>query len=284
MKLVWCLCTLVGCADILELDSYRSSGTAGPGGAAGSGVAGSAGAGPSAGGSGAAGGTGGSGGVSEPYAEEVLKDQPLGYWRLDDSDLPNAIDASSNGNNGLYSGNVALGVDGALASGVNRAVHFDGVSGHIDFGDRFDFPGTAEFSLEAWVLVSVVDAGYRGIFNKVWDPGTYEGYEVDVSADYGLRFGRWNQGTIHDVTTTAPPIGRFTHVVATYDSVTMRLYVNGAIAQSGNSDLPLTNIEASFEAGQFVVACFMGVLDELAVYDKALGNERVTAHYQAGLR
>jgi hyaluronoglucosaminidase len=279
MRLACCALALLGCAELLELDRYEQSGAvATGGGAAGGANSGSAG---SMGGAGAA--PGGSEGNS--YSEAVLADEPLGYWRLDDESTPDALDSSPNGNHGTYFGGLQLGEEGALASGDNRAVHFDG-SGGIDFDDRFDFADVSPFTLEAWIRPDTVDSIPRGIFHKIFEGSNIQGYSFSVDDMYGLRLSRWSNGVENSVTTLMPPLaGGYSHVVASYDGVTMRIYLNGALAADGISMIPLIDNTGHFQAGRVgMQQHFIGTLDELAVYDKALSNEEVEKHYEARLR
>jgi hypothetical protein len=81
----------------------------------------------------------------------------------------------------------------------------------------------------------------------------------------------------------------YQHVVATFDGTTGVLYVDGNPVQtrpSSPSLKPMTS--SSWMAGAQNCGCkssnFIGSLDELAVYDRALGPERVLSHYRASGR
>jgi len=80
------------------------------------------------------------------------------------------------------------------------------------------------------------------------------------------------------------PLSKWTHVAATYDRRTMRLYVNGkergslerlgAVVPSENK-LCLGSYGQGDQQHNFV-----GVIDEVKLYDRALTPTEVEAHYR----
>ena len=75
--------------------------------------------------------------------------------------------------------------------------------------------------------------------------------------------------------------GGWHHVAATYDGATVRLYVDGAQVTSGSLSTPLatnTNVYLSNSLGPAVYA---QDVDEVAIYNYALGAARILAHYNA---
>src|SRR5205823_5844608 len=69
--------------------------------------------------------------ASPCYADEVLRDSPIGYWRLGEDAGSIAHDSSTAANHAVIDGGVALGAPGALARDPNTAMSFDGVEGLI---------------------------------------------------------------------------------------------------------------------------------------------------------
>ncbi|MBV9578390.1 MAG: hypothetical protein JO057_07365, partial [Chloroflexi bacterium] len=61
----------------------------------------------------------------------VLAKGPVGYWRLGEMTGPTAADASGQGNDGTYLGNVNFDQPGALHGGPNTAV---GLNGPVSLG------------------------------------------------------------------------------------------------------------------------------------------------------
>lgn len=81
------------------------------------------------------------------------------------------------------------------------------------------------------------------------------------------------------------PTGAFHHLVASFDNTAIRIYVDGvqANARSHAASLPATL--APFLLGAAAIgdttSIFQGILDEVAIYDKALPAARVQAHFAA---
>ena len=78
--------------------------------------------------------------------------------------------------------------------------------------------------------------------------------------------------------------GRRSHVVGTYDGATMRLWVDGAEvasrALSGAADQTLAGARIGSWDGR--ERFFAGVIDEAALYDKALSAAQIAVHTAAG--
>lgn len=221
--------------------------------------------------------TGGGGAPGCNYATEVLSDQPLGYWRLDESATPVAYDASNNGIDGTFSGGVTLGETGALAYDDNKAVRFDGMSSDVGFGDVFDFDQQKPFSLEAWILPdSPITQG--AIIGKLqFLDSNFDGYLLGVDFDGFVVFHRRPSAFLGSAMRLSDA---FTHVVATYDGVTMRLFVNGAAAGNHRTRVAVLDTPDQFLIGNAKNwTNFKGVIDEVAVYDHPLAEARIAAHH-----
>ena len=222
---------------------------------------------------------------SSKYAAAVLKDGPIGYWRLDETNGTVARDLSGNGYDGTYgSAGFSLAAPGAIAgdgTGVSVS-NSPGTDGVVNIGttNRFAFTGTAPFSIEAWVKVSINDDGYRSILKRSRG-GPRDGFNVWAHGG-GVGFER----TTNDVNVAiiVPiPLDTFVHVVCTYDVDIARLYTNGVLGKSTPMKTPIVDTGEplvwgySSKPSEF----FAGTLDEPAIYDKALTASQVLAHYNA---
>ncbi len=264
----------------------------GTGGTAGSGTGGSAGSGTGGGGTGGSGtggsgtggsggsagsGTGGSGGGNYPAA--VLADGPVGYWRLGEKSGTTAKDSSGHGHDGVIKGTVSLNEKGALTGDADTAFYFDGGgSSYVDLGNNFGFVGKAPFSIEAWVYPQTTGRGFLGKANYTTN---YVGYFL-AEGGGALQFVRENAvcaWTSNTVSETA-----YSYVVGTFDGVNWTLYVNGKVVGTKAATNSISTIPDSFLIGTVTQwNTMVGWIDEVAVYDKALGAARITAHYNAGM-
>lgn len=206
------------------------------------------------------------------------------YWRLGESSGATAVD-SNNQHNGTYTGTHTKGVAGAIAGDGNTAVLFGG--GYVDVGDNLDFPGTASFSLEAWIRPTTIDTVFRRIVSKNRSEGAgRQGYEFWIESANGVGFERFRDGVKDYATTTAPALNTWSHVVATYDGATMRLYLNGTLRTSTASTLSMTDNGAQLRVGtgDWVGDSWTGDLDDISVYTGALSAAQVQSRFQCGRR
>ena len=138
-------------------------------------------------------------------------------------------------------------------------------------------------TLEAWVKPSTL-GGWRTAMLKETASGL--AYALYVNDDVARPAAYVNLGAADRTAagTTAVSTTDWTHLAATFDGATLRLYVNGvlarsvamsgAIAQSGGA----LRIGGNNVWGEF----FAGVIDEVRVYNRALsateiGNDMNTA-------
>jgi hypothetical protein len=207
----------------------------------------------------------------------ILSDGPVGYWRLNESVGPTAVDASPSGFDGTYVGGVVLEQPGVLDDGEgDLAAYFDGVDDRIEVADVLGFAEQASFSAEAWVKADSLDGvivgkleydrGYQG-----WFFGLFNG-NVIFNRNPGVQMGA-----------TAPTLGEFHHLAVVYDGITMFIYIDGQQATAKAADFPIPAHTKSFMIGYGTSwGSFPGVVDEVAVYDYPLSSSRVAAHFAGG--
>lgn len=219
-----------------------------------------------------------------PYETVVLNDNPIGYWRMNESSGPAAIDYSGNGHDGTYSGGPAL-QQPALA-GDGASVLFDGTD------DCLSLPINAvgaSFSVEFWTDASAMSDRYLWAEGRSTDSMNYycglasgNGSNWATSA---IRIAARTTTNINHATPSGVLNGSILHVVLTYDGTTARLYINGAQRASGA--VPYTSITPNTSTLGALVRTSVssyasGRFAELAYYDYALSQARILAHYNAG--
>jgi hypothetical protein len=86
-----------------------------------------------------------------------------------------------------------------------------------------------------------------------------------------------------EVVTPTPPDDVFHHCVATFDGLTLVLFIDGERKASQVATRGLVPTSAPLLLGQVPSwGTFVGVLDEVAIYDKPLPPARILLHYQIG--
>lgn len=237
------------------------------------------------------------------YAAEVAADNPVAWWRLEETSGATAADQV--GTNALTVYGAGLNVAGAPNTG--SAATFDGVDDYMKAGPR---NLTTAVTLEA--IVSFAATGvYGGVVgnyttNGVTE-GAFRGVHLLVNADgkpdmwVTPKFGSFSQNAL---ASDALPLNTLVHLAGTWGAAVNggvpRLYVNGvevalavAVAETGTLDGAGPNAtwvgchginagdRGGTEGDEAAVSFFPGVIDEPAVYTSVLAPARILAHAQA---
>ena len=161
----------------------------------------------------------------------------------------------------------------AYASGVvGRAFSFDGVDDWV----TVPFAQTAnEFTVEAWVMII-------GRTESGWDTI----YVNDLNGGFFLLDEQivWWQPDGDDIlkVDTVIPLREWQHVAVTYDGAAFLAYLNGEIDGEGSSENSSLPMGARLGiGGHGDTDFFRGFIDELKVYDRALGAAEIKTAYLA---
>ncbi len=223
---------------------------------------------------------------ADAYGSAVYADEPLQYWRLDETSGTTLADASNNNATGLVQGTPTLGVSGALGA-TGKAISLDGAS-YLTSAAQTSSPSA--YSLELWFNTTTTTGGKLLGFGdaQTGDSGSYDKH-VYLDNDGKLVFGVYNGGFDMLTSTNAVNDGAWHHVVATQGPSGMALYVDGVLDQSNG----VTNNQGyngywraggdnlNFWPDQPTTSYVTAKVDEVAVYGGALSAARVAAHYTA---
>lgn len=220
------------------------------------------------------------------YANRVLADNPVSYWRLDETSGTTAYDQKGL-NNAAYYGSPTLGVQDGLLSGDGTAVSMGSSNDqYVGKNAPQNFPSTA-VSVEFWLRSS-----------DTTSDGTPFSYATSTSDNtllvYNYRnFGFYINGDYVN-TGVAGNDGQWNHFVFTWRNSdgALSVYKNSTLAYSGTIGVGAAiasggylalgqeqdAVGGAFASGQRLI----GSLDEMALYNYVLTQDKVTAHYQAG--
>ena len=228
---------------------------------------------------------------SKAYAAAVVLDHPLGYWRLEEASGTVAKDEMGKFD-GAYVLAPTLGQPGAAGSRAITLPKDSNARIKVDVPD-FRFPGKLPYSVEAWVIpgvqknyewiggTEIVTGGVRSGWSLFADDNGSAHYEVwTPDGDGGSKQVR---GTFFSNVGNLVT-GKLAHVVAVWDGTTVIPYLNGVRGQSLNSTgtVPDTGVLIWGCRGDINHCLDDWTIDELAVYDYALAEARVAAHYNLG--
>ena len=226
---------------------------------------------------------GGTAGVDAPttaaYHAAVAADAPIAHFPLEEA--TGAACASTTTSTAVCVYPQDKATRGTPGIGGTKALHFDTTSSTLTIsGLPGDF--SSPYSVELWFRADVVDTTTAMFYFQ--DPGTGHpgpGLNLFVWDDNRLRTELWNadKDIAYGLTPTAITANAWHHVVIAHSTGPHEdlFYVDGQIVEH-DTDAAATRPSVS---SPFTLGGFVGSLDEIAVYDKALAPARVAAHYAA---
>jgi hypothetical protein len=197
----------------------------------------------------------------------------------------NASDSSGNNNNGT------VGISTTFAAGkVGQAFQVTSATGStVTVPDSPSLDFTNAFTIEMWVSTGQLGANNGTSFLACkGNCGTFgdQPYSLLYNASGSeVAFRAGNSSTFDTLFSSALPINNtFSHLAATYDNPTMKIYVNGVLSNSltttigtlVNSNLPFS-IGGSINSGNA-----LGVYDETSLYNRALSDAEILSIFNAG--
>ena len=191
----------------------------------------------------------------------------------------NANDTSGDGNNGTVSG--ATQVAGKVGS---NAYSFDGISDYIDVGSNFAYT-TEDFSFSFWVQEGASQSGFVNIFGNQSGGWPWKGFclENDSSGSHSYRIVVGGMSWTFGPAVALTP-GVWTHLAITRSGTIVSIYRDGVLAATSNgfpSPFPAAVIPMYLGANQYWGNYWNGILDEFAIWERALGAIEVFSIYKA---
>jgi RHS repeat-associated protein len=212
----------------------------------------------------------------QSYRQVVLIDNPAAYWRLGDIAGTTATDSAST-HAGTLHGTITLGQGGAAWNDSDYAEKFDGTSGYISASIAAIAAGAA-YTVEAWAK-QASSTGSQVVVS--FSQGASTGM---LWLNAGLPTFRIGTASLFTEFAAATAISAgWHHLVATYDGVSARLYVDGQLAAGPTAVSSASTSTTLWIASQGgTTSFFNGTLDEVALYSQALSMTRVQTHFVAG--
>jgi hypothetical protein len=213
---------------------------------------------------------------------EIMADAPVLYWRLGDEAGETALDASGNGLNGTYHA-AALGVPGVSADGDTAITLSGDITSYVDLASFPAFPGEA-FTVEFWARTlqsgpdeAFVSYGLAGVNDALLidDPATLAVQITGISfvSMVGIADEQWH----HVAVTRRASDGNTRVYLDGTELASTTGHAAGPPIGSGGV-LVLGQDQDSLGGGFEQNQAFSGSLDELAIFDRVLGADRITAH------
>ncbi|MBN1817031.1 MAG: hypothetical protein JW828_06695 [Sedimentisphaerales bacterium] len=205
-----------------------------------------------------------------------LQDGLFGYWPMDGDFL----DASGNGHDGAPRSGVTVTFDQGK---LNQAAVFNGTNPNgVVVGTWNPSEGTGQLALSFWAKWGGNTGGYQGVVSKRngWGVDVMMWcVEINADTDFISFFRDGSYPWAGDVKLT---VGQWDHVVVSFDGANSTFYLNGT--QTGTGAFSFANKTDS----EVVIGAsdswngFNGLVDEVAIWNRALSPEEVAALYNNG--
>ncbi|HEX2971031.1 MAG TPA: Ig-like domain-containing protein, partial [Tepidisphaeraceae bacterium] len=181
------------------------------------------------------------------------------------------VDISGSGNSGNIS-NAAWTTGGKYGN----ALSFNGSNSWVTIADNASLRLTSRLTLEAWVKPSS-RTGWQTVFMKE-RPGSFS-YALYSSDDTSRPPAAYinTGGDFKTVGMSALPLNSWTHLAATYDGFSFKLYVNGTQVGRQYRMGSLVSATGALRIGGNSVwgEYFSGLIDEVRIYNRALTQAEI---------
>ena len=195
-----------------------------------------------------------------------------------------AYDFSSSGNNGTFKG---AGEPAWTTSGkYNGALSFDGTDGYVDCGNDTSLRPATDWTIEYWAKVAALS------------PAEYKGalcYQIDTSNRFYIRHPSLGGSSVlvwsNVDGTTQLSTGQATdtnwhHWVFTFEGTTWKTYKDGDLKVTDTGKNDFGNLVGADNhlylgvANSALGGAFNGAIDEVRIYNRALGQSEIKKHYE----
>ncbi len=218
----------------------------------------------------------GNAGAPSPEASATIVAPPaptglVAAYGFEEASGTAALDRSGSGNTGTVAGPTRT------ASGkFGRALSFDGLNDIVNIADSSTLDLTTGMTLEAWVRPNAT--GWRTVLLKERPSGL--AYALYGSTDNNRPSTEARTSvTFESRGPAALPAATWSHLAATYDGTTLRLYVNGvqvsSVPRGGVSSLEVGTGALRIGGNTVWGEYFGGLIDEVRIYSRALSAAEI---------
>jgi hypothetical protein len=225
--------------------------------------------------------------ITGTYDQVVLADDPVAYWRFEETSGDTAADETGTHHAALVNA-PDLGVGGSVDSGIH-VMRDNGSGSYAEAPDHPALSITESLSVEFWMnILDGWSEGFEAIIGKGDDTFQIRREGSTSFLRFDVRGG--TGGSVTLVSSTSVPANEWIHVVAVHDATEgqMRLYFNGlqdpnVAARSGTIGANAFGLQMGNNFTGSLYRRFLDArIDEVAIYDQALSSERIITHYFAG--
>jgi hypothetical protein len=225
--------------------------------------------------------------TGDAYSAQVMRDKPLGYWRLGERSGNTAYDFSGWGRDmatGASHGSPTMDVTAINPHAVTSCFTFDGSDDRCQLAYA-SWMESSSFTVEAWIKRAATGA-YHQILDRDMDSTGTRVFQFRASSTNKLEFIVHTSEGIYTVTgSTTLGSGTVYHVAATFSGTSLKCYVNG-LEDGQTTCIGTLNTHGSTDfihigASAGIYNLFNGQIQDAAFYGKALTAEQIASHYRA---
>jgi hypothetical protein len=197
---------------------------------------------------------------------------PVAAFSFNEGSGSTVHDASGRGNDGTTANT------GWAAGKFGGALSFNGTSSWVTVADSPSLDLTTAMTLEAWVNPNALGTTWRTVLFKTTTGGMV--YSLYANQDGTRPVGQVSIGGEQEaVGAAALPLNAWSHLAATFDGSSLRLYVNGALAGTTavSGTIPASTDALRIGGNSVWPEWFSGLIDDVRVYDRALTPSEIQA-------
>ena len=196
--------------------------------------------------------------------------RPVAAYSCNESTGTMVADDSGGGNSGTL-----VNATWSPAGHSGGALSFNGTTARVVVPDMAALRFVQDMTIEAWVNPSAtVTDDWQAVIYK-----GHDAYLLGTNAKTGLPIGGGTVGTTGVLASGVAvlPVNTWTHLAATYDGTTVRLYVNGTEVSSRPATGHLRESMAPLEIGGSLAdgGTFAGLVDDIRLYSMALNSAQI---------
>jgi hypothetical protein len=206
----------------------------------------------------------------------------VGYWSFNEGTSTIAHDFSGNGNTGTLSGStLPAWTSGKLGYGLT----FNNSPSYVSVADASSLEPAA-ITVAAWVNPSSLP-DWATVAMKTTSDSWNDGFGLaHYQGGNGINFFINNYSTNEASGTLS--LNTWSYVVGTYDGSNIKLYINGVLVSSAAYSTLINNSSNVLRIGSGTnntgaAYPWIGALDEVRIYNRALTATEVAGLYQSGL-
>jgi hypothetical protein len=205
----------------------------------------------------------------------------VGAWGFNEASGTTASDSSGKGNTGTVAGATRT-----TAGRFGGALSFDGVNDAVSVPDSATLDLSQGMTIEAWVYPTSV-AGFRTVAFKENRMAGHQAYSLYAPGSSSRSATELATGSTYTTLSASPalPLNTWTHIAATFDGSTMRIFQNGSQVGSKalTGSLVNTNDPLKFGGNAVWSEWFQGRLDEIRVWNVARTQSQITSDMNAAI-